>query len=76
MAEIGYKRTWCEYLTSCPYKENTEVGSYYCEQCEYHESHAEEKSPLWSPDRQRVEFVQDYRKYATTINGIVKCKHK
>lgn len=76
MADIMYRRTWCEYLTPCPHREGVEVGSYECEQCRHHADHAEEKSMAWSPDRPRAEFIQDYRKYSEIINGIVKCKHE
>lgn len=31
--KLKYKRTWCDYLTECPFRSGFEVGSYEC-QCE------------------------------------------
>lgn len=33
METIKYERTWCDYLTPCPYIKDNEVGSYECSIC-------------------------------------------
>jgi C4-type Zn-finger protein len=30
-----FERTWCDYLTPCPYINNIEIGSYECSTCGY-----------------------------------------
>ena len=36
MQKITYKRTWCDYITKCPFKDNgTMVGDYTCQHCEH-----------------------------------------
>lgn len=35
METIKYERTWCDYLTPCPYIKGNEVGSYECSICPY-----------------------------------------
>lgn len=36
METIGFKMTWCDYLTPCPHNPGVDVGSYECSQCSSH----------------------------------------
>ena len=34
--KLKYERTWCDYLTKCPFRSGFEVGSYECQElCEH-----------------------------------------
>ena len=67
MNTIEYKRTWCDYLTPCPFFEGKEVGAYECcEECEFNDGWEEEKAPEFK--------VCDYSRYSYIHKGCVKCK--
>ena len=62
-----YERTWCDYLTPCPHKEDVMIGSYECENCAYYKSSIENKFKDYEPC--------DYGKYTETVSGIVTCSY-
>ena len=35
METIRYERTWCDYLTPCPYLRGIMVGDWECDKCHY-----------------------------------------
>lgn len=35
MKNMIFKRTWCDYLTPCPYRDGIEIGSYECSECHH-----------------------------------------
>ena len=67
MQQIPYQRTWCDYLTPCPFNNNIEVGSYYCSQCKNFISVEEETKKFSGIDL-------SYKKYFEIIKGTVNCK--
>lgn len=40
---LEFERTWCDYITPCPYKNNIFIGEYECvEKCPFCSKHKEE----------------------------------
>lgn len=63
MEEIKFERNWCDYLTTCEYIPNTEIGSYECSTCKY--NHGLQENGIIPPG-----------KYFTKIDGTCLCSFK
>jgi hypothetical protein len=66
--EIPFERTWCDYLTPCPYKKDIMVGEYDCYICKDHVG--------FSMEKEDEQFEPcSMKRYCVVSKGIVKCKH-
>lgn len=67
MENVKYERTWCDYLTPCPYNKEVMVGSYECaEECEF--CGAVTEAPF-KPRKTKC----DYGRYFEKTTGVVEC---
>lgn len=65
--KIEFMRSWCEYLTKCPWDQDIQVGSYECCHCEHCVNHREDEAPK--------KEATDMSKYFDRWFGEVKCSH-
>ena len=65
MKNIEFKYTWCDYLTTCKHFPDSEVGSYECSCCKFHNKMTLDDKPEYD--------VCDTKKYFDVYTGTVEC---
>lgn len=65
---VEYERTWCDYLTHCPFGEEAEVGSYKCSKCPSFERSLGELNLQSEPC--------NYGRYSEILTGEIICSRK